>query len=120
MNYKEFKDILMNHCLVGGLYISKDNNRIYLRLNFDYLIFIFDARNHSTDTPGFKYRLKYRLSDCDTEEFSEKIVSFDEELLKKCIKIANKWILKRKKNIIGRRKSNLERDFDDRYSSKIS
>lgn len=116
MNYQEFKDILINHCLVGGLYISKDNDSIYLKLNFDYLIFDFNVRNHSTDTPGFKYR----LSDCNTEEFSEKIVSFDEEMLKKCIKIANKWILKRKKNIIGRRKSDLECDFDDRYSSKIS
>ena len=108
MDYQEFKDKLMNYCLVGGLYISKDNNGIYLKLNFDYLIFSFDVRNLPTDTPGFKYR----LSDCNTEEFSEKIVSFDEELLKKCLTIANKWIIKRKKNIIGRRKSNLERDFD--------
>lgn len=109
MDYKEFKDILMNYSLVGGLSISEDNNMIYLKLNFDYQIFIFDARNHSTDIPGFKYR----LSDCHIDEFSEKIVSFDEELLKKCIKIADKWILKRKKNIIGKRKSNLERDFDN-------
>jgi hypothetical protein len=109
MDYQEFKDKLMNYCSLGGLYISKDNNGIYLKLNFDYLIFSFDVRNLPTDTPGFKYR----LSDCNTEEFSEKIVSFDEELLKKCLTIANKWIIKRKKNIIGRRKSNLERDFDD-------
>ena len=109
MDYQEFKDKLMNYCSLGGLYISKDNNGIYLKLNFDYLIFSFDVRNLPTDTPGFKYR----LSDCFPEKFSEKIVEFDEELLDECIKIANKWILKRKNRIISERKSNLERDFDD-------
>lgn len=109
MDYQEFKDKLINHCLAGGLSIYKDNSGVYLTLNRSYQIFNFTARNYYADTIGFKYR----LSSCYPEEFSEKIVSFDEELLDECIKIANKWILKRKKKIISERKADMERDFDD-------
>jgi hypothetical protein len=109
MDYQEFKDKLINHCSAGGLSISKDNCGVYLPLNLSYQIFDFNVRNYYADSPGFKYR----LSDCFPEKFSEKIVEFDEELLDECIKIANKWILKRKNRIISERKCDLERDFDD-------
>lgn len=110
MDYQEFKDKLINHCKAGGLSICKDNNGVYLTLNHSYTIFDFDVRNYYADTIGFKYR----LSSCYPEEFSEKIVSFDEELLDKCIKIANVWILKRKKRIVNEKIAELERYFDDR------
>jgi len=109
MDYQEFKEKLMNHCIVGGLSICFDNSGVYYKANRSYPIFDFDARNYYADTPGFKYR----LSSCYPEEFSEKIVLVDEELLDKCIKIADKWILKRKNKIINERKADLERDFDN-------
>lgn len=108
MDYQEFKDKLINHCKAGGLSICKDNSGVFLTLSLSYTIFDFDVRNHYADTLGFKYR----LSSCFPENFSEKIVSFDEELLDECIKIADKWILKRKKRIISERKADLEKDFD--------
>ena len=107
MDLQEFKDKLMNHCIAGGLSICEDGSRVYLTLNLSYIIFNFAVRRHYADTPGFKYR----LSDCFPEKFSEKIVEFDEELLDECIKIANKWILKRKNRIISERKADMERDF---------
>lgn len=109
MDYQEFKDKLMNHCRAGGLNICFDNSGVYLKLNKSYPIFDFDVRNYNADTPGFKYR----LTGCYPEEFSGKIVFFDEELLDKCIKIANNWILKTKKRIISIRKADIERDFDN-------
>lgn len=109
MEYQEFKDKLINHCKAGGLSICKDNSGVYLTLSLSYTIFDFAVRNHYADTPGFKYR----LSGCFHKEFSEKIVSFDDELLDECIKIADKWILKRKKRIIRERKADMERDFDN-------
>jgi len=109
MDYQEFKDKLMNHCIAGGLSISKDNTGVYYKANRFYPIFDFNARSYYKETPGFKYR----LSNCYPEEFSEKIVLVDEELLNKCIKIADKWILKRKNKIINERKADLERDFDN-------
>lgn len=108
MDYQEFKDKLINHCKAGGLSICKDNSGVYLTLSLSYTIFDFAVRNHYADTPGFKYR----LSGCFPKEFSEKIVSFDDELLNECIKIADNWILKRKKRIISERKADLEKDFD--------
>ena len=107
MDYEKFKEKLMNHCIAGGLSICEGNGGVYLTLNLSYIIFNFEVRNHYADTPGFKYR----LSDCFPEEFSEKIDSFDEELLDKCTKIADKWILKRKKKMISERKAYLEMDF---------
>lgn len=109
MEYQEFKDKLINHCKAGGLSICKDNSGVYLTLSLSYTIFDFNVRNYYADTPGFKYR----LSSCFPENFSEKIVSFDEELLDECIKIADEWILKRKKRIISERKADMERDFDN-------
>lgn len=100
----------MNHCKAGGLYICDNNDGVYLKLSLSYTIFMFEVRNHYADTPGFMYR----LSGCFPTHFSEKIVSFDEELLDKCIKIADNWILKRKKRIISERKADLERDYDYR------
>ena len=109
MEYQEFKDKLINHCKAGGLSICKDNSGVFLTLSLSYTIFDFSVRNYYADTPGFKYR----LSSFYPEEFSEKIVSFDEELLDECIKIADKWILKIKKKIINERKADLEKDFDN-------
>ena len=109
MDLQEFKDKLMNHCIAGGLSICFDNTGVYFKANRSYPIFDFDVRNHYADSPGFKYR----LSNCYPEKFSEKIVEFDEELLDECIKIANKWILKRKNRIISERKADMERDFDN-------
>lgn len=109
MDYQEFKDKLMNHCRAGGLSICEENDGVYLTLSLSYEIFLFEVRRHYADTPGFKYR----LSGCFPKEFSERIDYFDEELLDKCIKIANKWILKRKNRIISERKADLERDFEN-------
>lgn len=109
MTYQEFKERLINHCKAGGLSICEDGSGVYLTLSLSYTIFDFEVRNHYADTPGFKYR----LSSCYPEEFSEKIVFFDEELLDKCIKIANNWMLKKKKKIISERKSDLAGDFDN-------
>lgn len=109
MNYQEFKSKLINHCKAGGLYISDNNDGVYLKLSLSYTIFMFEARNYYADTPGFKYR----LSGCFPTHFSEKIVSFDEELLDKCIKIANAWILKRKKRMVNEKIAELERYFDN-------
>ena len=110
MTYQEFKEKLINHCKAGGLSICEDGSGVYLTLSLSYTIFDFAVRNNYVDNyPGFKYR----LSSCYPEEFSEKIVSFDEELLNECIKIADKWILKIKKKIISERKADLEKDFDN-------
>lgn len=110
MTYQEFKDRLINHCKAGGLSIREDGSGVYLTLSLSYIIFDFEVRNNYADNnPGFKYR----LSSCYPEEFSEKIVVFDEELLDKCIKIANNWILKIKKRIISERKAALVGDFDN-------
>ena len=109
MEYQEFKDKLINHCKAGGLSICEDGSRVYLTLSLSYTIFDFSVRNYYADTPGFKYR----LTGCYPEEFSGKIVFFDEELLNKCIKIANNWILKTKKRIISIRKADLAGDFDN-------
>lgn len=109
MTYYEFKDRLINHCKAGGLSICEDGYGVYLTLSLSYTIFDFKVRNHYADTPGFKYR----LTGCYPEEFSGKIEFFDEELLDKCIKIANNWILKAKKRIISERKADLAGDFDN-------
>ena len=109
MEYQEFIEKLMNHCIAGGLSICEGKDGVYLTLNLSYEIFLFNVRRHYADTPGFKYR----LSDCFPEEFSERIDCFDEELLDKCIKIADHWILKRKKKIISERRAYLEMDFDN-------
>ena len=109
MTYQEFKDRLINHCKAGGLSICEDGSGVYLTLSLSYIIFDFEVRNHYADTPGFKYR----LGGFYPEEYSEKIVVFDEELLDKCIKIANNWMLKIKKRIISERKAALVGDFDN-------
>lgn len=109
MTYQEFKDKLINHCKAGGLSISEDGSRVYLSLSLSYTIFNFEVSKHYADNLGFKYR----LSSCYPEEFSRKIFFFDEELLDKCKKIANNWMLKKKKKIISERKAALVGDFDN-------